>query len=338
VEKIVIHWLYPKRLLLSDVENSHLASLRLRAAIASRKFSDRGYSVSFGEFIPDGTNILFVPKIGADNIDTRAPLWLDLIRQARYLGAKIVIDYTDHHLGFASPMRHFYAEALTLSDSVTVPSDAMRKNLLVATNIQALLIPDSLEYNIRAPQNRRNKKSRLIWFGHGSNLRFLLSFLNENDLRKRCEVLSIVTSIEGINWLAQQSQRVSLPRIKLIPWSKESLSRAARCSDLALLPVGVHDPSKSGASANRLITALALGLPVVTQSLLSYQDYRDFYTDIDNDRYLDVIEYPWGDHVRVLKAQDTVVPQYLPERIGGAWLKFILDMLDSKKVGNHPLG
>ncbi len=329
MKTVVIHWLYPKRLLLSDVENSHLASLRLRAAIASRKFSDSGFSVSFGEFIPDGINILFVPKIGVDNIDARAPLWVDLIRQARYLGAKIVIDYTDHHLGFASPMRHFYAEALALSDSVTVPSDAMRENLLVTASIQSSLIPDAIEYSIRAPQSRRNKKSRLIWFGHGSNLQFLLSFLNKNDLRKRCEVLSIVTSIEGINWIAQQSQRVSLPRIKLIPWSKESLSRATRCSDLALLPVGVHDPSKSGASANRLITALTLGLPVVTQSLLSYRNYRDFYTDIDNDRYLEIIESPWADHVRVIRAQETVVPQYIPERIGDQWLKFIHNMLAS---------
>ncbi len=328
MKKIVIHWLYPKMLTLVEAQNSHLASLRLRAAIAAETFLRQGFSVSFGELIPPGTNVLFVPKIGADNIDSRAPIWLDLMRQARSRGAKIVIDYTDHHLGFASPMRAFYSEAMTQSDAVIAPSSTMQKSLLSEANVQSSLIRDAIEYSIQAPRRRLNKKSRLIWFGHGSNLRFLLSFFQTRDLQTHFDDLSIVTSIEGINWISQHSKELALPRTRLIPWSRESLLRAALSSDLAFLPVGVNDPGKSGASSNRLITAFALGLPVVTQSLPAYKDYRDFYTDLDEDQYTNIIASPWCDNVRVLNAQRTVVPRYTPEQISHEWLDYLLKILN----------
>ncbi len=327
MKRTTVHWLSPNNLTLLELQTSHLASLRLRVAIAAETFSRSGFSVTFGEFIPTRIDVLFVPKIGADNISTRAPLWLYLIRQARSLGAKVILDYTDHHLGFASPMTAFYSEAITLTDVVIVPSAAMQQNLSLVANIRSTIIRDTVEYSIQAPRRKPNKKARLIWFGHGSNLQFLLSFLSSHDLRKCSEQLAIVTSVEAINWIAGHAKKLLPPSTQLIPWSRESLLQAALGADLAILPLGIYDPRKSGASSNRLITALTLGLPVVTHSLLSYRDYREFFTDLEEDDYAAVIDAPWTEHPKVLRAQETIVPRYMPARVSQEWAHLLSNLL-----------
>ena len=98
------------------LNESNLASIRLRSAIAAKYLSENGSTISVGEFIPKISNIILVGKIGANDIIKRTKLWLDQIQSAKNKSVKIFIDYTDNHLGFESPMRSFYKKALKLAE------------------------------------------------------------------------------------------------------------------------------------------------------------------------------------------------------------------------------
>ena len=64
--------------------------------------------------------------------------------------------------------------------------------------------------------------------------------------------------------------------INVAPWSINDLIQAANISDFCILPTGYKDSKKVGASSNRLITALALGMPVLSDHLISYQKLRSY--------------------------------------------------------------
>jgi hypothetical protein len=323
-----VHWLFPKEISLDEIKRSHLASMRLRAAVAADALKRRGDSVTFGEHLPPSLDVLVVPKIGADGIDARSRKWIELIDKAKSRGAKIVVDYTDHHLGFISPMSSFYTEVIIRGDILAVPSISMKNNLPDVARQSAFVVPDAVEYDLVKPKPTRNLKPVLLWFGHSSNLQFLVDFTSRFSLVKCCELI-ISTNLDGLDWIKRNHRALNLPKTELIPWSIRGLPELAARADLALLPTGVFDPRKSGASANRLLTALALGLPVLAQSLRSYELFKEYYTDIDNDDIYSVIHEPSSQHCKVIAAQNRILTSFLSESIGKEWISLL------NSLGNH---
>lgn len=328
-----VHWLFPKEVTHAEVLASHLASMRLRSGVAGDALLRAGFQVSFGEQLPRDVRVLCIPKIGSDNIIDRSEKWINIIIEAKTYKALILLDYTDHHVGFDSPMRAFYLKALELSDIVVVPSAAMKKNLSNFVNKDPVIICDALEYASISPRTSKNSKPTILWFGHHSNLSFLISFCNNYDLRDRCDSLVIVTSMEGINWVKSNYGSLKLPAIKLVAWSVVALAQAALQCDLALLPTGLGCLAKSGASSNRLLTAFALGLPVITNSIDSYLEFREFYTDIDECDLDAVFNSPEEEHSKVVKVQELLLPRYSPRTIGGDWLRVIVHTGNSYGTG-----
>ena len=316
---MTIHWLVGGVSSLQQLRSSNLASVRLRAACAATHLAAHGVSQSFGEDVQGVPDVLVVCKIGANNIGARGPAWLSQIHSARQRGTKVVIDYTDHHLGHASPMSDFYRQAMPLSDLVIVPSELMKRYASEHFAGPILHIFDSVEYVSTVPHPIREEMPVLMWFGHPSNLEFLLNFLDRYDLCDRCHALLTVTDNAGLSWIESHRSLFKVPRLTLVPWSIDGLRKAAIVCDVALIPAGLDDPRKSGASANRLITALALGLPVITHSLESYRPYREFYTDIDSDSFLDVLQNPGLEHEKVLRAQQFLVPKFSQAALGDRW-------------------
>ena len=316
---MTIHWLVGGISSLQELRSSNLASVRLRAACAATNLASHGVFQSFGEDVQGAPEVLVVCKIGANNIGVRGPAWLSQIHAARRHGTKIVIDYTDHHLGHTSPMSDFYRQAMLLSDLIIVPSELMKSYASEHFVGPVLHIFDSVEYASIAPRSMRQEMPVVMWFGHPSNLEFLLNFLNRYDFCDRCHALVIVTDNAGLSWIEDHRSLFKVLRLNLVPWSIDGLRKAALVSDIALIPAGLHDPRKSGASANRLITALALGLPVITHSLNSYRPYREFYTDIESDSFFDVLRDPGLEHAKILRAQQYLVPEFSQAVLGDRW-------------------
>jgi hypothetical protein len=118
-----------------ELQISHMASVRFRAAIIAKYLPQHGSTVSFGETIPETSNIIYVGKIDSNNIKKMTKLWLNQIKFAKNKNIKIFVDYTDHHLGFDSKLRFFYEAVLKLADCIVTSSD----HLKILLNIFAIV-------------------------------------------------------------------------------------------------------------------------------------------------------------------------------------------------------
>jgi hypothetical protein len=330
--KPLVHWLLSGVSSLDQLKIASLASVRLRAAVAVQSCLCVGIHSTIGEVVPTRVTILVIGKIGANGIDLRSKRWLASIRVAKRNGAKVVVDYTDHHLAHPSPMRDFYMHALEHCDVAVVPSHAMRSNVQKYWAGDTYTIPDALEYGPQAPKPRLDDKPTALWFGHPSNLEFLVRFLRGANLENKLKALVICTDARGIQWVREHTGYFQNLSLALVPWSITVLPKIARQCDFALLPAGKTDSRKSGASENRLVTALALGLPVLAHSLPSYQPFRAYYSDLDEDDYMAIIMNPWGEHQLIRQAQYNIISQFSLEAVGAVWRNFVLAVIRQRGI------
>ncbi len=99
--------------------------------------------------------------------------------------------------------------------------------------------------------------------------------------------------------------------------------RASRLSDACIIPTNNSDPKKNGASSNRLITGLALGLPVAAGNLDSYSDFKKYYVEINSPEFDILLRDPSIFHDQVRSAQIEVIPRFSFENIKSEWLRLL---------------
>jgi hypothetical protein len=92
--------------------------------------------------------------------------------------------------------------------------------------------------------------------------------------------------------------------------------------DLVIIPSDTKDIKKRGASSNRLITALALGLPVACDLIDSYKEFSNYFTDIRSENFFTLLDTPNIFHGQVIAAQKNIVPQFSQNIICQKWLNF----------------
>ena len=307
----------------SRLAASTLASVRLRAAVAVQALAAQGWQLSAGDRIaPQATDVL-IGKIGSSDIAQRAPFWLMQLQALHSAGAQLWLDYTDHHLGFDSPMQGFYRAVLPLVTTVVVPSEALQQQLEQVWKGAIAVVVDALDVPIRAPKPRRETaRQTALWFGHASNVRYLLGFLLQNPgLADQLQVLAL-SNPPGIDILAA-GYRSGPIALHCLPWSAQATVAAAGVADLALIPSDVNDARKSGVSANRLVTALALGLPVAADVLPAYAPHRRYFSDIRSEDLQALLRDDDARCQRVAEAQKTLVPRYMPAVVGREWLAML---------------
>jgi hypothetical protein len=313
-----------------QVLGSGLASTRLRAgSLITAIPSD--FPITFGERVPPDCRILLVGKIGADNVSRRSAEWLSSIETVRRSGGAIVCDYTDHHLGFSSPMRDFYARALEFSTLATVPSTSMGQLLREFYSGPISIIPDAVEVAIQAPQTVRNSSDRrLLWFGHGSNLSYLLNWMRELKLPRvpyRALYLKILTDNQSLLWLSNQKLQANVNmHVSASVWSLDEMTRSAAGVDVCVIPSDPSDLRKRGVSSNRLITAIALGLPVAADSIESYLEFQKYFTNLRSADFEHLLEFPGKMHSTLLEAQRELLPRFSMRNVGKMWLDLIAQL------------
>jgi hypothetical protein len=305
-----------------ELNVSNLASIRLRSAIVAKYLSQHGSTVSVGEFVTEISNIILVGKIGANDIEKRTKLWLDQIQSAKNKNIKIFVDYTDHHLGFESPMRIFYESALKLADYIITSSNYLKILLNNFYSKEIFVIPDAIEVPVLSP--KISKTNNILWFGHASNIQYLINFIEKytkpNDVCK----LIILSNDNGLNILSNHQFQNSVGfEIELKKWSVEGLIAASKISDICIIPSDPADPRKSGASSNRLITSIALGLPTAAEMLPSYEEFSKYFFNIRSNSIFNIMSDSSSSEFKKLisEAQQKIVPKFLPEAIGQQWIE-----------------
>jgi hypothetical protein len=78
-------------------------------------------------------------------------------------------------------------------------------------------------------------------------------------------------------------------------------------------------PAKKGASSNRLLTALTLGLPTCADLIPSYLPFRDFLTDLRGQQFDNVIMNPQANHRQIELAQNHIQQHYSFQSLGQKW-------------------
>lgn len=309
---------------ISCLESSHLASIRMRAVLAIKAAKALNWRVTYGEDIQGSPNILLIGKIGSDNIEIRQSLWLKKILHAKNTG-KIFLDYTDHHLGFTSPMSVFYREAIKEVDGCIVPSKAMAGLLAQHWPGEIITIEDPIEIQPLFPKTQFNMPVTLLWFGHSSNVEFLIDFLATGfSIGDRIRLI-VLSNEAGIN-LFLGSNLVSLANIEFSVglWSLDSMVSASKVADICIIPSDTNNPRKMAVSSNRLISALALGLPVAAENLISYTDFSDYYCHLRSSQFREMLVNPQEFSIKTKRAQLDVVPHFLMQKIEQDWQGLIM--------------
>lgn len=320
-----IYWLIP---LNSDLgtppSSSNLASIRLRSAVCIDALKAASLSVDHGESISLGVRKIIIGKIGAHDISNRTASWLNQISRAKDVGAKIFLDYTDHHLGFESPMRDFYRKALPLVDHCISSSEYISFLLQEQFSGPITVIEDAVEIaSIKPKEYLCTQPTTALWFGHSTNIHYLIDFINSSQFLLNGNNLIVLSNEAGLGIFSETTLRINSPaQIKLGLWSPDVMLQAAMVSDFCIIPSNLSDSRKLGVSSNRLITAFALGLPTAADHLPSYQKYSDYYVDIRSSKFFHLAENPLLFN-QVTNAQSKLLKKYSFEKIGSDWLTLL---------------
>lgn len=310
---------------LERLSQSNLASIRLRSIPAIRAAKSLEWEVSFGETMLETPSIVLIGKIGSQNIEVRQKLWLEEIQRMKQ-NSQIFLDYTDHHLGFNSPMTSFYEAAIQLVDGCIVPSASMASLLTKFWKGPISIIEDPIEIECFAPKEVSKKPTTLLWFGHPANIDFLIKFIESGFLEGDSIRFIVLSNEVGLNHFASSnlSSKANI-EFNLALWSSENMTEAARIADMCIIPSDLNDSKKRGASSNRLITALALGLPTAADNLPSYQEFAKYYCSLQGNDFRDILNDPAKYGSRVSKAQIELIPRFRMHKIEQDWKNFLLN-------------
>ena len=301
-----------------DLERSNLASIRMRAAVAASAFTEiSGNSVSAGDISVKIPKFVFIGKIGADCENGRSSIWIEQLKKYKGMGVKIILDYTDNHLGFQSPMTSFYKEAITIADAITLPSQKL-KDLFGQTNIANYCIPDPIEVSTEPVKNSTRDPNNILWFGHSTNTPYFIDFILSHRQALKNKTIYALSNQFGIQEAKNQLSKLSI-EIKYGIWSLELMLKISRISGACLIPGGINNPKKVGASSNRLITSLALGMPTAADIMPSYEPYMNYFIDIRSEAFSSFIDAPLKYSEKVIQAQTHVTPNYSQENVRLIW-------------------
>ena len=330
---MLIHWLIPGNYnSVADLSKSNLASIRMRAGLVAKYASDIQVQLTVGDHINSNADVIMVGKIGGDCQNGRANLWMKQITEANKQSKKIILDYTDHHLGLrSSPMGAFYENVLPLIEKAVVSSTRISHLLMPFLNKEITVIEDPIEIQITPPKNLiATDEMTLLWFGHATNTSYLVNYLQDNLL---CDVdfrLIVLSNSPGLEILASHQQHLR-PTIRLnfAEWSLQNMVNAALVSHGCLIPSDLSDSRKAGASSNRLITAFALGLPVSADILESYAPFSDYFHHI-RDTPLSEFKKQLGLYAKKIElAQQDVVPMFGQRILAQKWRSFFQSVAGS---------
>lgn len=303
----------------AQLAKSGLASDRLRLVSAALAVQQSDLKLTMGDDMPSDADIVLVGKLKTYEIETRQPRWLQQLHDFSSKGGYIVLDYTDHHLAITSPQSGFYSEVINIADRLVVPSQAMKEVLSGQYKMPMDVVEDRLEFGPLPPKLPEQYSDTVLWFGHGSNLKFLAQLIENWPSTAIKKSLLILSGKGGDDLLRQylsgKSVRIGL---QYMEWSINSLLLAARRADVSIIPSNT-DSYKKYASSNRLITSLTLGLPTVATTLPSYAEFSACYADLGSPEGEATLAEPERGIQGVQLFQENYMHRFFDEQIVKSW-------------------
>ncbi len=315
-----------------DLFKSTIASLRLRVALLSHGHGPSSpLAISKGEQPPECTDLLIAckPMFGNDANGDRGKRWLENICNLSTRGIPTIVDYTDHHLAANTPYKILYQEALTLCSAVITPSGEMKKAIEGHFEGDLWSIEDAVDTPVVPPKsNLVGSVPTLLWYGHASNIDFLIGYLGGQRKDLMGFRLLVLTDAIGASAFHQAASKMNTRiHCELFAWSTKNMLEAAKLSDWAIIPSDASHPSKRYVSTNRLMTAFSMGLPTAATTLPSYMPYAAYFKDIAKNTLRD----DWTDLSQISaltkRAQREVLPRYSAQHLVTKWQSCVANYL-----------
>ena len=300
---------------------SPIASERLRLSFVEEAARQRGYKITAGISVKGFPNVIYISKITED-IQKSILQTIQIIKNKPPI---ILVDYTDDILGggFDDGRIKIYEELIKINAMFVVPVEGLSKQL-EKKGIKSFVIPDGIDNisNIE-PFNKHNNKINILWNGHSSNINSLLRIISNElvDLTYNLHIVSNPTSFE----ILKEVKLKNVPKCKLIGhiWSIKKLQNVSKKCDLAILP-----SDKKWASANRLVTNFRLGLPVIAETINSYEPYSKYYCGFEKNHISEIFKSQerWFELVR--QAQHQTQVDFSNERLLSLWKGLFINILN----------
>jgi hypothetical protein len=314
---------------LNELAKSKLASNRLRLDIAKDAAQKKNYEVLnldfylkkeyadiflIGKIVPQSGSKKFIDDQG-DRIDN----WLRYINEYKNSAKKIILDYTDNLIEVSDIRSNFYKNILNHVDICVVPSSKMKENLKNYFPKEIVIIEEPLEIKISNYNVTNFDNISALWFGHLTNINYLLKILYKNI---NINYLTIVTSkISSEDQIKIKSINSSL-EINFIEWEPNFYENNNLKCNVCLIPSDINDVRKNGVSNNRLIAALALGLVPLVSSVHSYKEYSNYYLDIESINCYNKNNYI-NTYNNIIKNRDLILSEYSKEKIITKWFDIL---------------
>lgn len=274
-----------------------LASSRLRVYAIADVLAARGHAVTFNPSDPLSCDVVVVQKRGD---------CAEIMARCQAAGVRTVFDVDD------------YLEGFDVSRADVVTADTPAKRTLYP---QAVIIPDALDAGTNAPVKTAHADTftRAVWFGNAENLYHI------QPAASACDALGIDLTV--ITDLDRAAPRAETYGVRGVQWTPFSVDAELIEADVVLLPFVLDGGAWSRAwvtskSANRVLKAWALGLPVAATPIPSYVDIGV--------KYLASTETEWRDALTALQdraarerdaAYGRLIAQfYTAERLADVWL------------------
>lgn len=318
-----------------------LASARLRTAVAAYEWKRAGCENIFRD--PDeseqsvdweGIDVCIVPKFFHDY---SLNAWLNACQEAKNKQCKLILDICDYPYEKTPEVRGFYSEVLKISDAVVVNSARMAELMTPHCITSPQVIEDAILGVARKPNFSPPKKLGLLWFGHPSNLDYLVSSIEplaRFATRRHCTLTILTQNGQGVHQFVQEINSHFAPYLeaRFVIWSLDSMRVALRKCDLVLIPGAPSDPRKSGVSANRLAEAIHAGRLAVATPLHSYTPFAEAAWLGDN--LVEGIEWALANRGEVLRrirlGQALVAEKFAPDKIGRQWIELFERTISSR--------
>lgn len=320
-----VHWLVPGQFnAVEELLQCPLASIRLRAgALASA--GQQSLRLTAGDTVPDDAQICVIGKIGTHLLERRQSYWRDQLE--RHTPLKVVLDYTDNHLGYESPMSGFYRWSTTRADAAVCASEILAHSLSNHFAGPIHVIADAADLPMLKPRHGLHSPRSLLWFGHATNVPALTEWLRELEWEQPLRLIALTNEV-GVEMIRTTRIRTSAQiQLLLDLWSPQRMVQVAEKADLCVLPVEWNSPEKKGASANRLLTALALGLPSAADPLDAYLPHRAYWAALRSPEFRTLLDNPIAWHDQVSRAQSELIPQFSPKYLGAQWQLWLQSQL-----------
>jgi hypothetical protein len=293
-------------------DKSVMASERLRISYIVKSALSLGYQVTTGPNIPSSAQVVVAGKLtmgfGLETVN-------HFLNQLQNCSAKIIVDYTDNWL--AKPQSEtgkIYQILIKLSDAVSIPVQGLSR-MITKPKESIFLIPDGLDnFGRFSPSRNTNAKKQVLWFGHPSNIPALLDYLDgEFGLNKF--ILNVVSNQYGLDKVNEyRFTHNENFEIRNFLWSLNTLYEVRNYCDLKILPT-----QKPFASANRLLTAFNLGLPVIASDSEAHKPFSEFYAKAGTNQAKKLFENPTRWHKKVTFAQGKSSILYSDKKILEGW-------------------